>query len=553
MIPNRADLLANDLIWLLSIEYAGRLWRWSSEPITLTDASGDVQQFDGGLEGLDVEQVLPSFGESPDMLSASLDLMWPSDVALLVSQGHDLSAATGELALFVRGTSFDDRYVLIDGNISQPQYGDANEPVSLTLEEHPFDDGALIPAATAIISEDAGNDGWDNDGDQYPLPFGGVGEYTTALGGTKNLRQSPAILADATAATEVVLLIVAGHHVPTTTNTVTIGTTVEDDWYSGTATLTRTIDGLGQQITQATLTTAHDAVHADFRHQSKYWVRWTHGSSLPDDVSGTPITGAGSLITWMLRRSSLRFDHESWGSATTALNEYQVHGYINEQVTPWQWVEENLLPLLPVTIHASSAGLYPVIWRHDATTADAVERITAGAGILRVGAVEYDKLPTDTTQHMQLDWAYDDGDGEHRRTTIIRPADNSARLKNEMHSVHTQTSASRYANTNSLTVSSDVVYDAATATRVMSWWALAKGFTHRLIKYEMPQHFAWLRIGDVVTITDDGIHLTDEVALVRSVSRTDRGRLLVGLQLVEDVARGGYSTGVPTDLTDDGT
>ena len=121
MIPNRADLLANDLIWLLSIEYAGRLWRWSSEPITLTDASGDVQQFDGGLEGLDVEQVLPSFGESPDMLSASLDLMWPSDVALLVSQGHDLSAATGELALFVRGSSFDDRYVLIDGNISQPQ------------------------------------------------------------------------------------------------------------------------------------------------------------------------------------------------------------------------------------------------------------------------------------------------------------------------------------------------------------------------------------------------------------------------------------------------
>lgn len=553
MLHNRSDLLANDLVWLLSIEYAGRLWRWSSEPIALTDASGDVQQFDGGLEGLEVEQVLPSFGESPDMLSASLDLMWPSDVALLVSQGHDLSAATGELALHVRGQSFDDRHVLIDGVISQPQYGDKDEPVSLTLEEHPFDDGALIPAATAAISDETGRDGWENDGDLYPLPFGGVSEYTTALGGTKNLRQSPAILADATAGTHIDDLIVAGHHVPSTTTQVTIATNVDDTWYAAPATLTATTDSLGQPITIATMTSVHTTEHAKFREQSEYWVRWTHGESLPDDVSSTPITGAGSLITWMLRRSSLRFDHAAWSAATTALNEYQVHGYINEQVTPWQWVEENLLELLPLTIHTGSNGLYPVVWRHDATTADAIEHITAGAGIVRAGVVEYDKLPTDTYQHMQLDWAYDDGDGEHRRTTIIRPADQTTRAKNEMHSVHTQTSASRYSNTNMLQVSSDVVYDAATATRVLSWWALAKGFTHRLVKYEVPQHFAWLRIGDVVTITDASVHIDSEVALVRSVSRTDRGRMLIGLQLVEDVGRSGYSTGVPTDLNDDGT
>jgi len=49
------------------------------------------------------------------------------------------------------------------------------------------------------------------------------------------------------------------------------------------------------------------------------------------------------------------------------------------------------------------------------------------------------------------------------------------------------------------------------------------------------------------------VHIDNEVALVRSVSRTDRGRMLIGLQLVEDVGRSGYSTGVPTDLNDDGT
>ena len=71
---SRPDLLGTSLCWLVVINYAGRQWRWSSEPVTLTEADGDVLQFDGGLAPLELSQVLAVLADSPEMLAISLEL-----------------------------------------------------------------------------------------------------------------------------------------------------------------------------------------------------------------------------------------------------------------------------------------------------------------------------------------------------------------------------------------------------------------------------------------------------------------------------------------------
>jgi len=548
----RSELIENDLIFILSIDFAGRIWRWSSEPIELFDLNGSSYQFDGGLDGLELEEVLPFFGNSPDLLSASFDLLFPDDVSELINFGHDLSSASGELASIARGKAFEDRSILISGLVSHPEYGDKDEPVSFTLEEHPYSDRALIPDVAASISADTGNNIWNNDGEVYPLPFGAAFQYRTTDGTLEQLRMSPAIRS-AQVGSDVTRLIVAGHKVPSSTAEVTIATKIDDSWYAGTADVFTVTDGLGRTISEAELVASHATIHAKFREQTSYWVRWTDGGALPDDMSTNEISGAGQLISWMLRRSSLRFDYAAWSAIQSHLDLYKVSGYINDQVSPFEWCEQNVFPLLPITVHSGESGLFPVLWRYWATAADSIADIVATAGIVRVGRVQYDQSPSETYQKISLLWAYDDGDGEHRRTLTVRPSGNVARAADEIFNLHSETSKSRYQNENELIEESDIIYDTATAERVLGWWSLAKGFTHRVVSYEVDQHFSWLKIGDVVSISDSGIHLNSEIALIRSIVRSDTGRIVLSLQLIEDLAAAEYSTGESTPLVDGNT
>ena len=79
---SRIDLTSDRLIWLCSITFAGRTYRFSTEPISITQTRpSDTIRYDGGLQALDVDEALAIVTELPDARSVPLEILWPDDIA----------------------------------------------------------------------------------------------------------------------------------------------------------------------------------------------------------------------------------------------------------------------------------------------------------------------------------------------------------------------------------------------------------------------------------------------------------------------------------------
>ncbi len=72
--------------------------------------------------------------------------------------------------------------------------------------------------------------------------------------------------------------------------------------------------------------------------------------------------GAGDVLLWMLRRSTVPVDRRRFAALRERLNQYIVGGYVNAEARPWDWVVDHLLPILPLSIVGGPAGSYPILW-----------------------------------------------------------------------------------------------------------------------------------------------------------------------------------------------
>ena len=111
-------------------------------------------------------------------------------------------------------------------------------------------------------------------------------------------------------------------------------------------------------------------------------------------------------------------------------------------------------------------------------------------------------------------------------------------------SYHSEASSRRFPDAGSdLAVESDVIYDPATAAKVAHGLLARYSQAPRQATYRVPVEYAWISIGDVVTLTDAGLYLEDRVALVHGWQLLPSGAVMLTLLLTEDVARSPRSTG----------
>ena len=191
------DLLDHEMIWLLTVSFGGQIIRLASEHLGQTDLDGNAVFFEGGLDDLDFTDAVRGLSGDPELLSVPVSVFFPEwiNVPRMVAQRHQLSAATAEVALIPRGkTSLDDRRVVVVGNVTQPEYGSVDEPVSFSVEEQPYSDRAQIPEPGAVLTEDrfsnqglSGYTGVDEDyiGLYGPIVFGNPGLFTGTDGTEK--------------------------------------------------------------------------------------------------------------------------------------------------------------------------------------------------------------------------------------------------------------------------------------------------------------------------------------------------------------------------------
>ena len=534
----RSELLGAEVAYLLTIEWGGVTYRWSTRPCAPVDADGTIHVFDGQIGDVDLTLSFELFATAPELVSVPFSLLFPVDVALRVARGFDLATATGELALWVDGTAWEDRRVLLNGDVVNPSYGADAEPVDFSLEQPPFSDAGSLIASTAVVSDDTWNDRLGDqavgtDGLAYPFIIGAPGYYDTLSSGPTGTSGSRAIVVDDGSGNADTLLI-AGH--PVVGTRCRIFSTTNNETFD----ITVTTDGLGLPVSVVDVTSAGTLT----RSGTDYWVVWQDGASgtvqggFPGIYDTPFLEGAGDVLLFMLQRSTLTVDVGRCQAAAALLNHIKIGAMIDEPVTPWDWLTDNLLPLLPMSLVSGPDGVYPVVWRYDATTTDAVIALTEGEQVERTSPVEYEQARRDVYNEFRLSYAKRLRTEEWKRQIVLK-AEPDTNARGEHGSVYAWVSQNRYGN-RVLEMESDILYREASASAVLAWMLRAQGFATRTVSYEGGVELAWLELGAVVTITDADVSLTAQVAIIGAMTIAPASTSLT-LVLVEDVARDMHS------------
>jgi hypothetical protein len=521
------ELREAEPIWLLVLTYAGREFRFATEGIVVESAGGELLPFEGTLGPIDIEEAFDFLSESAEFPSVSIQVVFPVDVAELIEQGHDLAASTGELSLLLEGNQWESRRVFLRGEVSQPQYGAEGEPVDFSLERLPLDDSALFPPPGLVVSSTSQPDAPEGSiGKTYPWVFGEVGATVDEAGVTIAAYATPGFQVDLlTGSGGHREILIAGHHVNATT--VNIYNKTANQNMSSQPVTNRT-DSLGQAFAYTQFTTGAGSDDKD-----EYSIDWTgSGGSYPNLHHDGPLERGGDLLRFMLSQSSLDVDAGRTVAAAELLQSYRFGGFINKPVAPLKWLQEHLIPLLPVSIAVGGEGIYPIVWRYDATTEDAVESITAGPQFERQGAVSYES--EEVLNEIRLRFGFAEWKDDFTRSITITGDPDSAD-PNQISSTYSRASFSRY-GTQATEIESVIVYDPITAAAIVKWQARAFAFRRRVITYSADYRFGWLERGDVVTITDSEIHLSNRVALIQSIT-WGASSLSIKLLLIDDPPR----------------
>jgi len=72
----------------------------------------------------------------------------------------------------------------------------------------------------------------------------------------------------------------------------------------------------------------------------------------------------------------------------------------------------------------------------------------------------------------------------------------------------------------------------------MGWMAAAYCFARRRVTYAASEAaYGWLERGQVITLTDDEVHFSTQVALIESIGNDGSGKITLQILLVENPIR----------------
>ncbi len=664
-VLGRTDIEGSALVWLLEVELNGVTLRWSSRPVDVVTEAGASLHYPGGLDALTQEKRLTLFsdtGEAPEASFNNLPL-FGVDLPSLIEGGALLSARPGELALWVEGTTYERRLVVVWGHTRGAEYGAPEEGVGFTLGERALDDAGVFPPAGAVVraggfSDEATAAGWtsgshetpeESRGRSYPAVFGnpgGRGFDTT--GGDQVYKGSPAIPIDYdTSVPKATILLlsygwVASQYVTIhpmsgdarfgtpDTFAVALGTDnfghpfsyvdisskgtgfadAPEFWAAWpdvgggivpntgpqylTTNVTSNATGSNQSDWSFTVASSSGFAEGDV----VYWVELDNGlanRAVITSISGTTwgirnldgptatgprttdsdfirvsqaseqaVNAAGEALHYMMSFSTKRWDVSRWQAIRQRANQFRIDACIREPVKPWAFVRRHLLKdFLPLSTHATFDGVAPVWWRYEAGPSEAVAHLHAAVADLptsgfavRTGPVEYQGELSDIANRITFGYQF-----TPRRGVAGRARTMQGRWDEGAEDSVTFGSQTLTFNIASLAASRSralfgerekrydcaITADIATADAVLGWLAVRDGFNHRIVPYAVGKEYAHLDLGDVVTLTDDELGISDRVALVVGLSYSATPFLQVWLQLVTNPAVTSVATGPNPD------
>ena len=533
---SEAELRTTAPIFLVDLELGGVVYRFATESQDIETDSGSVF-YDGTLSDVNFASSLQFASPDFELPSAGVTVTFKIDLAKRIAQGLDFGAARGTLALWLPGTDLDDRQVIIDGRIDAPSYGAIGEPVSFNIEADFLRNTKLIPNALQVIdSATWPNVAENSEGEIYPIIIGAPGRQGFA--------GSPIYVAQDLGSGTDRVGIIAAHQC--TAGTISIMEVKADGTTPAVPdrTVAFGVDLNGAAYSYITIP------NANFNDDATYFARWdTGGGGLVNPYANQQdadaaadsayLTGGGDVVRYLLHRSGAVVDDGRMAAASGYLNFIQFEGYIAERVDAMEFLQEEILPLLPCSLRAGPDGLYVVPWRYDATETDARTKLEAGRDMHRDGLVEY----VSSEVYNEISLRYRHNVKRNKLTKAVTITGDTSKKPGGFlwRNTYTINSEMRY-GTKALELETEFISSRVSAGRVVNWMSRAYGARQRRIKYEAPHRLAWLEVGDVVAVTDSDLSLTDQLLILESIEWGETA-LILSFLFVPDSPRDNIPTG----------
>lgn len=511
-------------VWLLDLDLGGRVYHVAEHPIEVRGV-----QYDSGLSGIQ----LSTSGDALD--EVDVEVLLGVDWARLASE-EGLPVELGRAHLRRYWPAEDLTETGIRGEVSEPEYGAASEPLTLTIRE--AQESSPLTPPTWIVDDRT----WPADhltsgyspieqviGQRYPIVIGKPGA-ARAVGQDVTVGAVPALLVSAafTGASErfgpnTKALVSGGHIAATTARVWVLGDTITQN----VSPVIHAFDALGQPVS---LVEVKGTDHPGSGETPEVWV----GLGVSEggvQVGGRPIRGAGEVIEWVLRDGRQRVDWSRMAPVLSQLDRYLVDTWANDVPDRWAWLQAELLRLLPVVVLHSDQGLYLQIVRWDATERDAVAHL----GTYRapdVGPVvdrESRLLALREDVHNEIEVRYSLRFGHiwaGRRWATAEPGELSDGTRDDRGIWHPGCALSRSLygpRVRPEPSEAGWVYDDATAVRIARDLAARYALPRRQVTYGGGWDLSQIQPWDVVTITDPEVSLYRRVALVSEVSYRETG------------------------------
>jgi hypothetical protein len=511
----------------------------TDEAMTIDDgAGGSIVLTDGLLETSDTVESIDLWATEAPRRSCGVAFDLGIDVAALVEEGHDLAGCTAELAQLADGDAWTARRPFVRGRLVEPQYGAQGEGVQASIEQDVLTDESTIEPlsvqaqtiADAFVAAGYSLVGVAASGVVVPVvlgtPGGGIVGGSRAVGvgivaiGMTGPFAVYAIAAHPVAATTVQLLNPADGS--------SVSLPVVQYTIEGGSVVSLVLDDLSVSPWTPTNTPV---------------VVWDDGGGLVAEGIGE-LTHAGDFVAWLLSLTEQEVDQGRVNLARSSLAAFEVSGYVDDAVVIADYIREAVLDILPVSMMVAPRGVYPYVWRWDATSEDAVAAwdLTTDLDIARESVVTYedgDKVAN--TVQLRYGWSPQRDDYTREMWAVGDPASRPRGLRfggasslalSYWSDPILARSTVRYGVRRDV-LETAIVHDDLTASRVLAWRSRRWALPSRVVEYSAPQTYGWVEPGDYVTVTDPDLAWSERLCLVQSRAWASDGSVRYTLRVQE--------------------
>ena len=517
MFP-RSELLKAAPIFLLEIEWGSYVFRFASKPVHLLD-DGVYLPFVGHLDNPEYTEQSELLGLDIQEKSVPLALYFSGvNIALEEMKGNTIEGSKGELSYILEDihTNYTERVILAQGIISQPIYGHPDRPieyVECSLEsKNVVNSTSLLNSVNPryTVNPDIETDTSLNYSPQTEGKILGLvlGRFTFIDG--FEIFTIPAYFYSRTPPSNYYALF---PHLSVST-TAKVRDSQGNQITSDVRFKTKSLES--RFFTYASIKDHSSTLADPFTNlDAEYWCFIEKG--LPNPIGEGVLEGAGDVCIWALSRTGIDIDFNAWYNVRSYLNEYKIAGYLqNPDTTGLEFVQQELLPYLPIEIVQGNNGLSPRLNLIASSDAAPTEHITAGAVFFRTGPVLPLTEPQDICNSVKVRFAWRGITQAYFGIIDIGP-DQAAEqaLSNEIVDQYSIISVSKY-GLKRKTLELNFVYDYATAARIAQEYIQLYSMPRLGITYKAVGYYGWLQVGDIIELTDSDISIDRQKAQIVS-------------------------------------